>query len=720
MREPAAEKPSARAAARGLAGRRGAWLAVTLGAACFLNTLPHDFTYDDRVIIGQNPRIHSLANLREIWLTDWWHERETSESVADPHRDRLYRPLTMFTFALNYAVGRLDPVGYHALNIALHAITCGLVWLLARRLIADEAIATIAAAVFAVHPIHCEAVAGIVGRAEILAALGLCGGLVVLLARETWPSPARCLAAAVCFLGALLAKETAICYIPVALLALWWVYPAAVRSNKGWLAAASLLAAPLLVYFPLRLVALEQHLIRAHELSPIFNPLFASDFAGRLVNPLHILGHYTRLMIAPAALSSDYGLAVVRPAPMLDVMTALGAVAAVALAFALAGLRSRSANGRLVGLLTALVLASYALISNTVLLIGVSLAERLLYWPSVPIILLLTTLVVIGWRRWSAPGGPLHARARLLRTVGILLLAALALRSVTRNMDWADDLTLFSTDVANWPESVQLNYAVATQLIYAGYLEVNPERRIALLHAARSHLERALAIRPQLTTALRAMGEVHALLGERDKAAVYLESARQLDPRDLRTQQQLSRLRAEQSGGPQRIAELEQQISRQPDDLDARTELGRLLLAAGRHHAARAHLEYALERRPDDVELMRLTAQALMLDHEDEPAIELFRRVLVHEPDDWLTHANLVNLLAPTDPEGTLHHAQRAFELNPDDLRTQINLAEAYATAGQPDQAARRLREIVRRIPREHPMHSVLEQRIGELERRRR
>ena len=79
----------------------------------------------------------------------------------------------------------------------------------------------------------------------------------------------------------------------------------------------------------------------------------------------------------------------------------------------------------------------------------------------------------------------------------------------------------------------------------------------------------------------------------------------------------------------------------------------------------------------------------------------------------------MVRLLSDRDPAAALHHAQRAFELRPNDLRTQINLAEAYALNGRTTEALRRLRTIARNLPADHPQRRLVTDRIGELEGKR-
>ncbi len=711
-RSPAAEPPAAR---RWLTGP---WPAVVLGLLCFANTLGNGFTYDDNAIIRDNQRIRSLGNLRTIWLTDWWYQPTSEQPLLDPGRDRLYRPLTLQSFALNYAVGRLDPWGYHLVNVLLHGVACWLVWLLLVRLLGDRAVAALTAVVFAVHPVHCEAVAGVVGRAEVLAAVFLLAGLVVLLkdARRP-PGWRRLLAAGSLFLAACFSKETAVCFPAVAAVALHARYGRAVWG--GWLRTAGLLVVPLLVYLPMRYVALEHHLLRERVRGILFTPLVDADLFGRLHGPLTILGHYARLLIVPRKLSCDYGLAVFDPRQGPQAMTLVGLLALAALLAALWGYRRRAGAWRNLAALGAMFIASYVLISNTVLLIGVSIAERLMYWPSVPALAGLCVLLAAGWRRWCVPGAPLAARAGLLRGLGLTLLAALALRSVVRNTDWHDDARLFAADVQTFPDSAHLNNSLAQHYIEAALETGDNQQRAALLDQAQALLERALAVEMRYPDALRQMAEVFALRGQYDKAREYVERSLLLAPGQIEARKLAARLRDPEGRLGRQVAELRRRVARQPDDVASRLELVRALLAAGQNYPALQEARAAAGRSPRDPQVLKLLAESLLVNQQDGEAAKVYQQVLELAPDDWQAHSNLAKLLADSDPQASLRHARRAWELRPDDLRTQTNLAEALALNGRYDEALGLLENVRRHLPADDPLRGAISERIAELKRKR-
>lgn len=702
---------------------RSPWLPAIVGLLCFLPSLGNDFTYDDVDMVRENARIRSLANFREIWLSDWWYAAPSDEGVVDPNRDRLYRPLTLFSFALNYAVHGLSPPGFHAVNVLLHALASGMVLVFARRLLRDDLAAAVAALLFAVHPVHAEAVANIVGRAEILAAVFLLSGLLLLLPVPPGAATAgplarpRLAAAAGLFLLALLSKETAICYPALALIAL---HASGLRRPlTWWLPRAAALLAPLALYFPLRYAALEQQLVRSRELGRLLNPLFLSTPLEHFWGTWTVLGRYARLLLVPDRLNSDYGMGVFDPAALPDAYTLLGLLAAAALALALLGFRSRGDLPRGLAVCAALWWASYALISNSVLLIGVSVAERLMYWPSAPLLMMVALLTVAGWRRLERSGAAL-ARGAAGPAVGGLLLAALGVRSAVRSLDWADNATLYAADQRTHPRSVQLCNNLAAVRIYQSAREPDAAAREALLREAERLVQSSLEVYPNYAPSVQLYGEVLALRGDTKRALEYLEAAHQVNPQDPALQRLLAVARGGGAEAREELARLEAQIASAPDDLELRRSIIELHLRTGRRRLAIPHLEHAERLAPADARIQRLKAQVLLLDRDEPGAIAALRRVLSAEPNDWEAHMNLAALLAERDPRACLEHAREASRLRPDDLRSQVNLAEALVVSGEVAEGLRRMRQIEQSLPAANPMRPMLRARIAEIERRKR
>ena len=136
---------------------------VALAAiVCYLNSLGNGFALDDFWIVPQNANVTELSNLLRLWAEPYW--------TGDAGRDLgLYRPLPITFFNLEWAIGGGAAWPFHAANVLLHALVSVLVLAFARRFV-PLPYAVAGALVFAVHPVHTEAVANVVGQAELLAA----------------------------------------------------------------------------------------------------------------------------------------------------------------------------------------------------------------------------------------------------------------------------------------------------------------------------------------------------------------------------------------------------------------------------------------------------------------------------------------------------------------------------------------------------------------------
>ena len=146
--------------------RRPAWplpaislalLAIAASATGIVN----GFTYDDRPVILENPFMRDLHGWWRAFTTPYWPPDWGSDG---------YRPLTSLAFKLEFALSGGNAMVIHGANIALYALSAVLAYYLARRVL-PEWCAWVVAALFAVHPVHVEAVANGVGQSELLVAV---------------------------------------------------------------------------------------------------------------------------------------------------------------------------------------------------------------------------------------------------------------------------------------------------------------------------------------------------------------------------------------------------------------------------------------------------------------------------------------------------------------------------------------------------------------------
>ncbi|KAH0567032.1 protein O-mannosyl-transferase TMTC1-like [Cotesia glomerata] len=188
---------------------------VLIATVLYYNTLHAGFVYDDRRAILTNPDLLPNSPWFPLLENDFW-----GTPLRDSESHGSYRPLCVATFRLNHLLGGLNPQGYHLVNIALHAACTGLVVRVARKVIPGRWLShAITGLLFAVHPIHSEAVAGIVGRADLLACFLTLGGFLTYVAHcDQTRSPLMLLIALTSSLLAAFAKETGISSLALCLL----------------------------------------------------------------------------------------------------------------------------------------------------------------------------------------------------------------------------------------------------------------------------------------------------------------------------------------------------------------------------------------------------------------------------------------------------------------------------------------------------------------------
>ncbi|XP_066948816.1 protein O-mannosyl-transferase TMTC1-like [Macrobrachium rosenbergii] len=146
------------------------WLYMTVwiaSVAVYLNGLAGDFVHDDISAIKTNPDVLGTNHVSRVFFNDYW-----GKPMADPSSHKSYRPFTILTFRWNHSLFGLHPLGFHVVNVLLHSCACLLLTRVLLRLFnLSHGTVLSAGLIFATHPIHTEAVTGLVGRADVLAAI---------------------------------------------------------------------------------------------------------------------------------------------------------------------------------------------------------------------------------------------------------------------------------------------------------------------------------------------------------------------------------------------------------------------------------------------------------------------------------------------------------------------------------------------------------------------
>lgn len=456
----------------------------------FLNGIHADFTFDDVFVIRDNPLVHDDRPL---------------ELVESTYLGGLYRPLTMLTYAANARLGN-SPFGYHVVNVALHSLISILVFVLGRILMGSTWIAAVAALLFAVHPIHTEAVTSIVGRAELLAALSVLSTLLTFIRAERsvgFRRNAWMAVSVACFAAGSLAKEGAFTALPLVAVVHVWLF----RGIRPARRAAVLVpyAAAAIVVLIVRFCAIGS-LTSAFPPPGVDNPLFYTPALPRIGTAIVILWEYASQLAVPWHLSADYSFNQIRIVTSPWDPRLLGAAFLLSTGIVALLWRARRSPEILVAFLFLAV--PLALTANLLFPIGTIRAERLLYLPS------------FGWCLLCA-----WLAARAVRFRPQLTVAALAVvitlyagRTWARNLDWQDNVTLFEATVRTSPASVKAHYNLACFYYHKGRMD-----------DAMFHFRKALSIYPEYATAALGVGRIYELRGLVYGALHYYERALHLN-----------------------------------------------------------------------------------------------------------------------------------------------------------------------------------------------
>ena len=421
------------------------YLAVALCAIIpHLPALWNRFAMDDLYIIAWNPLVHSLSGVFGAFTGPYW---------PPDLGGQMYRPLPLASFALTWGIVGDHALLFHAMNLLWHAAVAVAVTALAQRLAGFTA-ALAAGLIFAVHPVHVEAIANVIGLGELMAAAGVCIAVYAAVMRQ------HVVLSGLGLLLGLLSKENAV-VAPGLIVWAWMVGISRPPQRRmlefvaSWIVIGG-------AYLAVRGIVLHPY-ARLHATAPVF--LGESAIAGRLT-AVAALADVLRVLVLPATLRVDYSPAertIVRT--MLDGRFALGLLCLAAWLglLVLAWRKGRKIEAFGLGWIA----IAYLPISNLLFSTGVLLAERTLYLPSVGLAL--------------AAGAALARlpEARLRLVIPILVLAG-AIRSAIRVPVWRDDFAVTESILEDSPESYRGPARMA--MIYQSHRQ--PARALGALQEA--------------------------------------------------------------------------------------------------------------------------------------------------------------------------------------------------------------------------------------------
>jgi protein O-mannosyl-transferase len=460
---------------------------------CYANILTNGFVYDDDQQILQNPYIRDWRFLPQIFGTTVW------SFVGQAGLTNYYRPLMTLSYLLLWKAFGPIPMGFHLFSLTLHAAVVVVMFFVAIRIFHDRWLAWFGALLFALHPIHTEAVDWIAAVPDLEATLFLLLAMWALSsdARKSWKSK---LGTLLFFALALLAKEPSLMFLPLAIL---FSHLASNDRNATSLKQKVSSYAPICV---LGVAYLALRILLFGKVAPVLQHPQVS-WSQAIYSGFALVLTYARLLLWPTRLSAFH---VFHASTSLLDLHVLGGIGVILLCLT-AIYALRKAPAAAFALLW--ICVTLAPVLNARWMAANVLTERYLYLPSVGFCWLLSWCLLHMWRLEAADN---WAKTRRI-VAGLLLPAAAGLgcyQIITRNRDWRSDLALYTRTLQTDPDA----YIIRSNLAGTYFASFDYPR-------AEQEWKTALAGKPDNVINMNALGVLYTVEGRYPEAEAMLLKA---------------------------------------------------------------------------------------------------------------------------------------------------------------------------------------------------
>ncbi|MBI5749435.1 MAG: tetratricopeptide repeat protein [Nitrospinae bacterium] len=531
------------------------------------NTLSNGFAYDDTVTIANNQFIREWGNIPKLLSKDYFN---LSGELT-------YRPLVTLTYFLDYSLWGMKPSKYHLTNLIIHASNVIFLYLFIILLLGNVKIAFLSALLFDVHPVQAEAVNAISFREDLLTVFFLLPSFILFIRlfvdfksgyiRRLFYSVSLSLYAL-----ALFSKEMAITY-PLFLIGyIYSFHSEKVRERIGYF--ISLIGGYVIVTLIYLLI----------YLGPLGNsnsrefPYTIPDLPIRLLTLPMVIVRYFLLFIFPYNLNADYipdfNSSLIEPSLIISLIIISGIGAA-------AILLSRKDRRAIYGMFWFFI--SLMPVMNIVPIAYV-IAERYLYLPLIGLSFFTSIFLITTYN-----GMPGYIKIGGLSALGIIVIL-LSIRSVYRNIDWKDDMILWSKTIITSPNSFMAHNNLG--IAYANHGNLNE---------AIKEYKTAIRLKPDYLNGYNNLGIAYASHGNLNEAVKEYKTAIRLKPDDPLPYYNLGNAYGKQGRWQEAIEAYKTSLSLKPDSADTHYKLG--LVYFLQEHYQEAFLEWntVISITPDHV-----------------------------------------------------------------------------------------------------------------------
>uniref|UniRef100_T1J4S4 dolichyl-phosphate-mannose--protein mannosyltransferase n=1 Tax=Strigamia maritima TaxID=126957 RepID=T1J4S4_STRMM len=591
---------------------------------------------------------------------------------------------------LNAMIKGVEPYGFHAVNVGLHAAVTALFTYIELAIIQwDFETALYGGLLFATHPIHTEAVAGIVGRADVLT------GLLLLLSFLSYTraihnsqQTSECdisrgtmwlITSLVLATGAMLAKEHGVTVLGIVLCYDFYASKKGLRKlvdfqhlNKDQvnLIKRSLTIISMVAFLlGFRMSMLNGALPRFSEQD---NPAsFSPHPMTRLLTYSYLLVFNAWLMLAPVNLSYDWQMGSI---PLLHSFSDIRNLATGIFFLTLVALTRRAIltdcvssdtgdrNGRAMILAMLFLVVPFLPASNLFFSVGFVVAERVLYVPSVGMCLLIT-------HGFSNLMDSFPKRRSILRCLMLLLIALFLIKTVQRNKVWHSRQTLFQSGLDALPHNAKMHYNYA-----------NLQKDLGNVNEAIEHYQTTLRLWPDHASAHNNLG---TLLEDPTEAKMHFMEAIRINPLHPRAHFNMGNLLSKKGQLPTAIRFMERAVQLDHTYSDAYTNLAAMYSEVGRHHDAEQLHKTLLSMDKDNPDVHNNYGAFLQKLGRTEEALISYKEAVELQANHTVALVNAAKLLRSLkrNSEAELLY-QRTLSVN-DDPKVRDHLGILYLNTGR-------------------------------------
>lgn len=662
---------------------------AALAIALYSNTISLDYALDDTLILtGNEFTKQGINGIPDILTNDAFTGFfGKQKSLVAGGR---YRPLSQVMFAVEYELFGFNPAVGHIINVLLYALLGLVLYLLLQYLFKGEkqgkwwwSLPFIATTLYIAHPLHTEAVANIKGRDEILSMLFAVLAWYASLRYAERPHSGLLVLSGLSFFLALMSKENSITFLAVIPLSLF-IFRSLPPVKKLLILMAPLVLATI-VFLSLRYNALGFFLGGPVNTELLNNPYINASAMEKFATNLITWGRYLYLLIIPYPLTHDYYphfFEITGMDNLTAMLVLLLVIGLVVLAFRL-WKRKHLLSFSILSFSILYFFITFSIVSNVLFNIGTFMNERFLFMP------LLGFSLAVAWliRQIAAP----RLGTKFATGFAAVLILGYSTITIARNPAWADDYTLFTTDIKVSGNSIKCNVSAGGKSLEKYERSKDESERAELLAQAIPWIEKGVRLHPTYLAGWEQMGKAYYYAGDLDRSWISYQNCLRIKPSESARMNLglVADLALTNKDYPKAVQFLRQMKTIDPEATIHIHRLADAHIAIGQVDSALYEVEQGLAQHPEDYLLLSKAGEiwGRYLQRLDLSEDYLSRSVAAN-PKYVTSVENLGIVYGMTGRmERSLDLLMQALAIEPDNPRILTNIANTLKSMGREEEA---------------------------------